>query len=191
MGISSADNDNNLLRLFYLIYFIYGFIIFSDARFGRAIDKQAWYALAAGVVLLVIIVYMDETKTQIGFYNSVSGILDVFSRWIWIIAFLGLGHRFLNWTNRVLSYLSEAIYPIYILHYLILGLIGYYIAGLGWPVELKYLTILSLTVAATLLAYEFLVKRTNVTRFLFGMKPKRALTPGNANAHDLGESELT
>jgi hypothetical protein len=68
------------------------------------------------------------------------------------------------------------------LHYLILGLIGYYIAGLGWPVELKYLTILSLAVAATVLAYDLLVKRTNVTRFLFGMKPKRALTPRNARA---------
>jgi len=82
----------------------------------------------------------------------------------------------------VLRYLSEAIYPLYILHYLILGLIGYYIAGLDWPVELKYLTILGLTVAATLLAYEFLVKRTNVTRFLFGMKPKRAETRSNASA---------
>ena len=180
LGIPSAENDNNLLKLFYLFYFIYGFLIFSDARFGRAIDKQAWYALVAGVFLLVLFVFMDETNTQNAFYNSVSGILDVFSRWIWVIAFLGLGHRFLNRTNRVLRYLSEAIYPLYILHYLILGLIGYYIAGLDWPVELKYLTIFSLTVVATLLAYDLLVKRTNVTRFLFGMKPKRALTPGNA-----------
>jgi membrane-bound acyltransferase YfiQ involved in biofilm formation len=124
-----------------------------------------------------------------GFTSGV--VLDVFSRWIWVITFLGLGHRFLNWTNRVLSYLSEAIYPLYILHYLILGLIGYYIAGLGWPIELKYLTILSLTVVATLLAYEFLVKRTNVTRFLFGMKPKKALAPGNTRANELGESKLT
>ena len=182
MGISRADNDNNLLQIFYLFYFIYGFIIFSDARFGRAIDKQTWYALAAGVVLLVIFVFMDETKTHIDFYSRVYKILDVFSRWFWVIAFLGLGHRFLNRTNRVLRYLTEASYPIYILHFLILALIAYYIAGLGWPVELKYLTILSLAVAATVLAYDLLVKRTNVTRFLFGMKPKRALTPRDARA---------
>ncbi len=182
LGISRADNDNNLLQMFYLFYFIYGFIIFSDARFGRAIDKQTWYALVAGVVLLVIFVFMDETKTHIDFYSRVYRILDVFSRWIWVIAFLGLGHRFLNRTNQVLRYLTEASYPIYILHFLILALIGYYIAGLGWPVELKYLTILSLAVAASVLAYDLLVKRTNVTRFLFGMKPKRALTPRNARA---------
>jgi glucans biosynthesis protein C len=180
MGISRADNDNNLLRFFYLFYFIYGFILFSDARFGRAIDRQAWYALVAGVVLVVIFVLMTETKTHID--SRVDRILDVFSRWFWVIAFLGLGHRFLNRTNRVLQYLTEASYPIYILHFLILGLIGYSIAGLGWPVELKYLTILSLAVVTTVLAYDLLVKRTNVTRFLFGMKPKRALTPRNAQA---------
>jgi hypothetical protein len=35
---------------------------------------------------------------------------------------------------------------------------------------LSLVTILTLTVAATLLAHELLVKRTNVMRFLFGMK---------------------
>lgn len=174
MGISPNDNDNDILRIFYLFYFIYGFIIFSDARFGRAIDKQAWYALAVGVVLVVITIFMTETNMHID--SGVDRIFGVFNRWCWVIAFLGLGHRFLNRTNRVLDYLTEASYPIYILHYLILALIGYSIAGLAWPVELKYLIILSLAVAATMLAYDLLVKRTNVTRFLFGMKPKRAST---------------
>jgi peptidoglycan/LPS O-acetylase OafA/YrhL len=180
MGISPNDNDNNILRFFYLFYFIYGFILFSDARFGRAIYKQAWYALGIGVVLIVIAVFMTETNMYID--SRVDRIVGVFDRWCWVIAFLGLGHRFLNRTNRVLQYLTEASYPIYILHFLILALIGYSIAGLGWPVELKYLTILSLAIAATVLAYDLLVKRTNVTRFLFGMKPKRPLTPRNARA---------
>ena len=188
MGIAPADTDNNFLRLFYLFYFIYGFLLFSDARFFRAIDKQAWVALAAGVVLVGLSVFMTETNMHIE--STVERFLGTFDRWCWVIAFLGLGHRFLNRTNRLLRYLTEATYPIYILHYMILALIGYAIAGLGWPVELKYLTILSLTVAATLLAYDLLVKRTNVTRFLFGMKPKRAVTPRNVNTHKLGESEL-
>jgi peptidoglycan/LPS O-acetylase OafA/YrhL len=170
IGISRADNDSNLLRLFYLIYFIYGFMLFSDARFGRAIDKQTWYALGAGVVLLIFFVFREETHLQMD--SSVARILDVFSRWIWVIAFLGLGHRFLNWTNRALRYLTEATFPLYILHYPILMLFGFYIAGLNWPLELKYVTILSLTIVTTLLVYDLVVKRTNATRFLFGMKPK-------------------
>ena len=114
----------------------------------------------------------DAQETHLQMDSSVSRMLDVFSRWIWVIAFLGLGHRFLNWTNGVLRYLTEATYPLYILHYPILMLFGYYMAGLSWPVELKYVTILSLTIATTFLVYDLVVKRTNVTRFLCGMKPK-------------------
>jgi glucan biosynthesis protein C len=178
MGITLQDSDNDLLKFFYLFYFIYGFIIFSDARFGRAIEKQAWYSLAAGVALVVVMVYVVETNMPLD--GNVSRVIQVFGRWFLVLAFLGLGSRYLNRTNRVLHYLSEASYPIYILHYGITALVGYYLAGLDWPVELKYFAILSLSIAATVLAYDLLVKRTNVTRFLFGMKPKRAVAPAMA-----------
>ncbi len=171
IGITPSDNDNDLLKLFYVFYFVYGFILLSDARFGRAIDKQAWFALAIGLVLLIINVYMTENNMHIN--SAVDRIIGAFYRWCWVIAFLGLGHRFLNWTNHVLRYLTEATYPLYILHYPILMLFGFYIAGLSWPVELKYVTILSLTIVTTLLVYDLIVKRTNFTRFLFGMKPKK------------------
>jgi peptidoglycan/LPS O-acetylase OafA/YrhL len=175
LGIAPADNDNDILKIFYIIYFIYGFVIFSDARFGQAIYKQAWYALAAGIALTVLIVVMAETHTQI---DGLAGrFMEVFNRWCWVIAFLGLGQRFLNRTNGALQYLAEASYPIYILHFVILSLIGYAIAGLPWSVELKYLAILLLTVAVTVLTYDLVVKRTNVTRFLFGMKPKKSVSP--------------
>jgi len=36
----------------------------------------------------------------------------------------------------------------------------------------KYTTILVAAVAVSMLVYELLIKRTNVTRFLFGMRPK-------------------
>jgi glucan biosynthesis protein C len=183
IGIAPADADNNLLRFFYLFYFIYGFVLFSDARFGRAIDRQTWYALGAGVVLIVIQVFLMEAHMQID--DGVGRILGTFDRWCWVIASLGLGHRFLNRTNRVLGYLTEGSYAIYILHFLILSLIGYYLAGLAWPVELKYVAILSLAIGATLLAYDLLVRRTNVTRFLFGMKPKTV--PSHARVNCSGQ----
>jgi hypothetical protein len=55
----------------------------------------------------------------------------------------------------------------------ILSSIGYAIAGLRWPAELKYLTILILTVAATVRTDDLLVKRPRLTRFVLGLKPKR------------------
>jgi hypothetical protein len=37
----------------------------------------------------------------------------------------------------------------------------------------KFVIILVLSLLATMLIYDLLVKRINVTRFLFGMKPKK------------------
>jgi glucan biosynthesis protein C len=36
----------------------------------------------------------------------------------------------------------------------------------------KYAIIVALSFAGTFLAYDILVRRTNITRFLFGMKPR-------------------
>jgi glucans biosynthesis protein C len=182
MAISPPDNDNDLLKLFYLFYFIYGFILFSDARFGRAIEGQTWYALAAGLILMLVLMLATEGKISLD--GKVDRIIEVFNRWFWVVAFLGLGRRYLNRTNRVLQYVSEASYPVYILHFAVLALIGYYLAVLDWPVELKYLAIVSSTAVATVVIYDLVVKRTNVTRFLFGLKPKQA-----ARAQDLAQTK--
>jgi glucan biosynthesis protein C len=100
-------------------------------------------------------------------------ILYYFSRWCWLIAILGFGRRWLSRGGRLLSYLSEASYPFYILHMPINTIVGYFV--IRWPVGIavKYLVINVVTILATYAVYEVLVKRTQVTRFLFGMKPKR------------------
>ncbi|MFN2272373.1 MAG: acyltransferase, partial [Anaerolineae bacterium] len=91
----------------------------------------------------------------------------------WLIAILGFGRRWLSRGSRLLSYLSEASYPFYILHMPINTIVGYFV--IQWPVgiAIKYLVINVVTILATYTVYEVLVKRTQVTRFLFGMKPKR------------------
>jgi surface polysaccharide O-acyltransferase-like enzyme len=93
-------------------------------------------------------------------------------RWMLTLAALGLGHRFLNRTSKVLQYASEAAMPFYLLHMTFSVVMGYFVIQLEAPVAVKYpLTILTAT-GLTLVASE-LVRRWNVTRWLFGMKPLR------------------
>jgi peptidoglycan/LPS O-acetylase OafA/YrhL len=89
-----------------------------------------------------------------------------------VVAILGLGHRFLNVSSRLLDYAREAAYPFYILHLPINTVVGYFV--IQWPVSIavKYPVIVVVTILATFAVYEALVRRTDVTRFLFGMKPK-------------------
>jgi hypothetical protein len=75
--------------------------------------------------------------------------------------------------DRIMRYASEAQLPIYVLHQTIIVAIGFFVVtwGLDWP--LKYLVIALATLVATLGLYDVLVRRTQLTRFLFGMKPLR------------------
>jgi hypothetical protein len=47
--------------------------------------------------------------------------------------------------------------------------IGYYVISWNTGVALKYFTVVTLTLAGSLVLYEA-IKRFNITRFLFGMK---------------------
>ena len=96
-------------------------------------------------------------------------VLD-FVPWFSVVALMAYGKRYLNFTNRFLKYFSEASYPVYIFHQTVIIVIGFYV--IQWDVSLavKFTVVLVLSFLSTMALYE-VVKRANVTRFLFGMKP--------------------
>jgi membrane-bound acyltransferase YfiQ involved in biofilm formation len=104
----------------------------------------------------------------------VLGLLYELGRWMLTLAVLGLGHRFLNWTNHVLRYASEAAMPFYLLHMTFSVLTGYFVTQLDASIAVKYPLIVAIATGLTLVAYE-MVRRWNVTRPLFGMKPKKGI----------------
>jgi surface polysaccharide O-acyltransferase-like enzyme len=73
---------------------------------------------------------------------------------------------------RVVAYAGEAFLTVYILHQTVVFVIGYYVVQWQTTALLKYVVISLTSLAVTLLLYEFAVRRTRVTRWLFGMKPK-------------------
>jgi hypothetical protein len=78
--------------------------------------------------------------------------------------------------QRVLRYASEATLPLYVLHQAPVVIIGFY--AMAWDVGLlpKYLIVSLTSLAATLVFYEWCVRRTRVTRFLLGMRPTTTTT---------------
>jgi glucan biosynthesis protein C len=77
---------------------------------------------------------------------------------------------------RAIAYAGEAFLPFYILHQTVIFVIGYYVVQWQTTALLKYLVISLSSLAATLLLYELAVRRTKVTRWLFGMKARREST---------------
>lgn len=163
--------------LYYFLIFFYGFVLAGDVGFQQSIDKLTWVALAYGVFAAVINVMVPiQSYGEWTLQWMALGLMYEMGRWALTLAVLGLGHRFLNGTNNVLRYASEAAMPFYLLHMTFSVLTGYFAIQLDAPVAVKYPLIVLVATGLTLVAYE-LVRRWNITRWLFGMKPIRQGMP--------------
>jgi len=163
--------------LYYFLIFFLGYVFANDMRFQKSIDKLIWIALAYGIFETAInITFPIRNFAEWTVQWMALGLMYQMGRWALTLAALGLGHRFLNYTNHVLRYASEAAMPFYLLHMTFSVITGYFVIQLNASVAVKYPLIVLVATVLTLLAYE-LVRRWNVIRLLFGMKPSKKDTP--------------
>ena len=107
--------------------------------------------------------------------------------WCWLVAILGLLDRRRQRSDdaspsagspgrrRLYGYLAAAVLPLYILHQPIVVAVAYVAVAyvvVDWdaPIPVKYAVIVAVSLALTLAVYDVAVRRTRVTRFLFGMR---------------------
>lgn len=173
--------------LVYLVWFVYGYLLISDPRFQAALDRPTLIAFLLAILSTLFIFTMGQNASPAWSPLWIlRGLVYNFSRWFWIAGILGLGHRFLNTNSSVLRYTNEAAYPFYILHYPVNMLAGYMLLPWNTAIAVKYAVIIVLTTTVSLVLYEFLIRRFNLLRFLFGMKrvgasrpvPPSSLVPG-------------
>jgi glucan biosynthesis protein C len=173
---------------YYVLFFAYGFFLFSDQRFLRGIDKSGPIALVGAAItmaLYMLLIFPEWNTAILGptFWYKFKGepgtwgfimfrILISFTTLFWIIGILYLARKFLNFKNRFLQYGSEAVLPYYIIHSTPIAVIGYYVVQWNMDVLPKYVINTVLAFVATVALYE-IIKRINVTRFLFGMRLKK------------------
>jgi len=82
------------------------------------------------------------------------------------------GHWALNRASPTLTYASDAILPVYLLHQTTLILAADVILGWRWPLALELPTLIMAATVVPLLIYHLLVRRTPWLRFLFGLRPR-------------------
>jgi peptidoglycan/LPS O-acetylase OafA/YrhL len=173
------QNDNNAARLLLIAFFVYGFLAFSDARIGRAIERNGKYALAllvpvmATIVSIVVGYGIAEGAALRPWMYGVLGPLSMINATLVIVTLLSYGKRYLNADSRALRYLSQASYPFYILHWVPIAVIAYFAMQWNLGAVASYLIIVPASFACTFLIYEVVVRRTSVPRFLFGVKQPR------------------
>ena len=175
--------------LSYLLFFGYGYMIYSNTRIQETINRYGLIFLAAAAVLTAI--YVDS---HFGFNLIIPGVtrhdmsaggelrplnhsgwvaVQAFRgilAWGWIIGLLGLGYKVLNFNHKFLKYGNEAVLPFYVLHQSVILLVGCYVVKWSSGVQTKFGLIAAISFTIIMAVYELLIRRVNILRFLFGMK---------------------
>jgi len=167
------DDWANLLL--YLCYFVYGFILCSDTGFRQAIAQYQKLVLFIAIVTMCIIfgIQVTEVLPVRGYSGEyiLYQMLRGFNSWCWVTAILGLSQQYLSFTNSILQYTTLAAYPVFLLHQTVLVAISFYVVQWDLGIATKFLIISTATVLVTNALYEMFIKRLNIVRFLFGLKP--------------------
>lgn len=173
----------------YLLFFLYGYLIYLDERFLSHIQRDAWIALALGAVSFLALRFaVPPLGAAFGaaWYGQVTlALMRGYSGWWWVMGILGLAIRFLRFTNSTERYLSRAAYPIYIIHMPILSLIAFWVVRLDTDIAAKFMLIILASIAGSLVVYELLIRRIRALRALFGLNGG-APAPADAPAHVRG-----
>jgi surface polysaccharide O-acyltransferase-like enzyme len=179
----------------YALVFVYGYLAAADRRIGEAFGRQWRPAMAMGTVLFVAAgaayaaaVGRGDPFAGTDSLSAVFRLLKGVDGWLWVVAILGLARSRLpspaqpapsqsarpSAVRRLGAYANEAVLPFYVLHEPVIVVVAFFV--LSWPVGAgaQFLLISLTSLAATLLLYDLGVRRSPITRLLFGLKPVRA-----------------
>jgi glucan biosynthesis protein C len=145
-----------------LIAFGAGFMfIYSGQPFWEMLSKYTFFFVIGALAFYLARYFIWDLMGP--FY------LTAVESSLWIFAVFSLGYRYLNRNSPYLQYLSQAAYPVYILHMLFLNLSCTMVFGWDLPVALQFLLVLLFTFLGCFITYEC-IRRVNFLRPLFGLK---------------------
>ena len=146
---------------------VFGYLAAKSFPFWQAIDRARHHALALAVTLgTVRLAASVWPAPAAGVWADLQSLTRIVFSWAVIASLLGYAQRHLNRTSPALRYLSDAVFPYYILHQTLIVCLGAWATGLPLWAEA---TVIALgTLAGCALGYE-VVRRVGLLRPLFGL----------------------
>jgi peptidoglycan/LPS O-acetylase OafA/YrhL len=168
--------------LWYTIFFVIGYMMAADKRFTVSVGKHGWICLAlwivgfSGLALFVLVLGYDPYpgKEPFSLLFVLFQITWTITSWSAVVFVLNIGVRCLNTNNKFLAYGNEAVLPFYLFHQTIILCAGWYVIRWNMGILLKLLIIAAVSFALIMILYELFVRRFNIVRFFFGMRPKKS-----------------
>jgi len=145
--------------------FLLGGLFFAADALQAKLARNAWTLFTLFAAFSLVWAGMARESPPLWW----SGLLAALVMWTGVLSLMGLGRRFLNFSNPVTAYFSASSFSVYIFHQSWLVAIAFFaIRAIANP-WLQALAIFATCLALSFATYA-LCRRMALTRFLFGIK---------------------
>ncbi len=163
--------------------FALGVLLGRSAPFWSKLDAEKW-RIGAIVMLLtplnvgLLWLNLHEVLHDPTAWRAIRGLYGGVS----LFGVLACAHWLIRKPSPALSWASDAILPVYLLHQTSLVLAADLVVKLNWPAPLEFVVLLAATMLVPIAIYQLFVRHVTPVRVLFGLRPKRreAGAPGRA-----------
>jgi hypothetical protein len=162
--------------------FLIGFLLARADGFWVAVERQRWLALSLAVAIFLTILGVRWWRLS---GHPVPELLRIYAamaygtfQWLCMVAVLGFTKRWLTADSAARRYLTDAVFPCYIVHQTAIIIIAHALHGSGLPAWLEATIVIAGTAAACVVTFE-IVRRVAILRPLFGLQmsplPRRVM----------------
>lgn len=143
--------------------FVFGFMFVKAGQpFWVMILKGRWVFLSLALLLYCYRISQGQVPVYL---------LSVESN-VWVFTVFAYGYKYLTKPGRAWGYLSQAAYPVYMIHIIVLYGVAYFIFPIDLDVRLKFVLVTVLTLVVSMALYELIIRRIHMLRPLFGLKTR-------------------
>lgn len=158
----------------WLLYYVYGYILFANPRFRSVLRRQGHVALGTGCAGFLTILLFWHTGALHAWLHTpdyspaclLFQALNSLTLWSLLIAALALGEASMNRTCKFLQYSSKSSFHWYIVHFPVVLIIGYYLLPLRLDPLATFFLMTVGSFAVTLLLSDLLLLKAHGTRTL-------------------------
>ncbi len=163
--------------LYYGVFFLFGWFLHRSYDYIEKFVPFTWPYLIIGTVLIVPIQYLiDIYETTQGNSHLTASFLirliGALQTWLLVYGMLGLFQMFFSVENKVMRYLSDACYWIYLAHLPIVVVLQIILLYSDLPGFSRFWIVTFIAVFITLLTYHFFVRHTIIGEVLHGKREK-------------------
>ncbi len=182
--LSDHPPTNNLTKDWYnhanyLFLFLCGFLLAKHLRFWSELAQKRWrsllLAIAGWIFLISYFAYYNDaheaSKAALYFQRCVW----VFMAWNAILALCGFARQHWNLDHPLRQYLTQAAFPVYILHQTVIILWAWNLRAFHLPALLEGVVLIVMTFATCGLGFA-LIRRVGLLRPLFGLNWNEAIS---------------